>query len=140
MNTKELNELMKNSVTDAIAYIKEFHHQEIILDHDHLTIIDQILSKLAVEHSQTPISEKTIFTISTIFGAFIGEVFKNNIGGQWFMDENLKNAPFIVLSYGGKSFPFASICFKKITETPDISICKYYALASGSSDDVTAVH
>ena len=129
MNVQELNELMAISSNDAIAYLKETHQQYITKTPEALSTIDIILTKLAIEHLHTPLSDEDLFTICTIFGAFVGELFKENVGGEWYMDTAIEYAPYVVLNYAGKSYPFASICFEKITTTPEVSLAKYYTLA-----------
>lgn len=129
MNIKELNELMAHSAQDAINYAQKVHDKTITLCQQDLTMVEMILIKLSLEHIEQPINNEQLFTICSIFGAFIGEVYKKNIGGEWFMDESDQDAPYIVLNYAGKSFPFASMCYEKIVKTPEVNIAKYYELA-----------
>ncbi|MCO6354227.1 hypothetical protein GBO14_05615 [Pseudoalteromonas shioyasakiensis] len=78
----------------------------------------------------SPLEDKLLFTVSTMFGAFIGELFKTEAGGEWFMDESDPNAPFIVLNYAaGRAYSFSSVCFEKIVNNSDISACRYFELA-----------
>jgi hypothetical protein len=133
MNTEELNVLMKDSAEDAINYLKENHNQLVTISKKDLPQIDVVLTKLAVLYIQHPMKSKELFTISSIMGAFVGELFKRTAGGEWFMDTSNPDAPFVVLNYGGKSFPFASICYEKMVNQPEISINKYYELAIGGS-------
>lgn len=133
MNTQEINDLMAESAQDAIGYLSEAHDKQVTLCQQDLATIDLVLSKLSIEHIQQPLADKDLFTVCNILGAFVGELFKTTVGGEWFMDESLDNAPYLVLSYAGKSFPFASMCYEKITTTPEVSIAKYYQLAIGGS-------
>ena len=126
---QQLNRLMSDSVQDAISYVKRVNNTDIELNFDGLTELDSVLSELAKEHNQHALDNKTLFTVSTMFGAFVGELFKSQLGGEWFMDESDPDAPFIVLNYAGKSFPFASVCFEKVVNNADISVVKYFELA-----------
>lgn len=131
--TEELNALMRESSQDAIGYMQNIHNHTVTICQQDLTVVDIVLTKLSIEHIQTPIGDEDIFTICSILGAFIGELFKTTAGGEWFMDQSVADAPFVVLNYAGKSFPFASVCYEKIVNKPEISVAKYYELAIGGS-------
>ncbi|MCJ8268210.1 MAG: hypothetical protein MJK04_02300 [Psychrosphaera sp.] len=133
VTTAELNELMKVSARDGVDYMRNVHQQNISLCQQDLTAVDMILTKLAIEHIKQPLTDKDLFTLCSILGAIVGETFKQARGGEWFMDESVPNAPFVVLNYAGKSFPFASVCYEKIVKTPEINIAKYYELALGGA-------
>jgi hypothetical protein len=129
--TATLNQLMKDSAQDAVNFINENQGRQITICQDDLDAIDLTLSKLAIEHIQSPLSQEKLYTACTILGAYIGELFKQTVGGEWFMDESIPDAPFVVLNYAGKSFPFASVCHEKIVHNQEISVVKYYELALG---------
>ncbi|MFT4926536.1 MAG: hypothetical protein ACI8WB_002634 [Phenylobacterium sp.] len=133
MNTQELNELMSQSAQDAIGYIREAHQCSVSLCQTDLPTIDIVLTKLALAHIEQPLTDPEMFTVCNILGAFVGELFKTTRGGEWFMDESLKDAPYVVLNYAGKSFPFASICYEKLINQPEVSLAKYYELAVGGA-------
>ena len=133
LTTSELNDLMKESAQDAINYIRNEHGHEVTLRQEDLAVIDLVLTKIYTQHVQEPLSNSDMFTICNILGAFVGEVFKNLVGGEWFMDTSLPDAPYVVLNYAGKSYPFASMCFEKIAKTPEVSLAKYFELAIGNS-------
>jgi hypothetical protein len=109
------------------------HGLSVSLNQADLTAVDTVLTKLSIEQIPNPLTQENLFTICSILGAFIGEIFKATAGGEWFMDESVPDAPFVVLNYAGKSFPFASICYEKIVNKPEVSIAKYYELALGGA-------
>ena len=129
--TEELNILMADASKDAVAFINEHFDRQVTLSQDDLDMVDNAITKLAIEHLQSPLNNEKIYTICSIMGAFVGEVFKDIVGGEWFMDESVPDAPFVVLNYAGKSFPFASICYEKLINDQSISVAKYYELALG---------
>jgi hypothetical protein len=126
---KQLNQLMLDSAEDAVKYVKHISDKDIKLDYAGLGELDLVLDELAKENAMTPLEDKVLFTVSTMFGAFIGELFKIEAGGEWFMDESDPKAPFIVLNYAGRAYPFASVCFEKIVNNSEISACRYFELA-----------
>ncbi len=133
VNTAELNELMKVSARDGIEYMTKEHNKPITLCQEDLAHVEIVLTKLALEHIKQPLTDKNLFTLCSILGAIIGETFKQARGGEWFMDESVPNAPFVVLNYAGKSFPFSSVCYEKIVKSPEVNIAKYFELALGGA-------
>ena len=129
--TEQLNLLMAESAKDAINYVNENFERQITLCQEDLDMIDNALAQLALQHLQSPLSDEKLYTACSIMGAFVGEVFKQIVGGEWFMDESIPDAPFVVLNYAGKSFPFASVCYEKLVNDQNVSVAKYYELALG---------
>jgi len=129
MNTTELNQLMKDAAGDAVNYINENFDRQVTLCQEDLDIIDIVLGKLAIENIATPLSKEALYTSCSILGAFVGEVFKQTAGGEWFMDNSIPDAPFVVLNYAGRSYPFASICYEKLINDQQVSVEKYFQLA-----------
>ena len=129
IDTQELNQLMAESATDAVSYLNENFEQEVSLIAEDLPKVDQLLIHLHTEHKSTPMSNEQLYACCSILGAYVGEIFKQTAGGEWFMDTSVPDAPFVVLNYAGKSFPFASICYEKLVNDPAISIQRYYELA-----------
>lgn len=128
--SENLSRLMMESSEDAINYINANFNKSISLSSKHLSDVDEVLLVLAKMHNESPFDNKDLFTLSTMFGAYLGEVFKSLIGGEWIMDNSDPDAPFIALNYGGRSFPFASVCFEKMTHDQDISVLRYFELAT----------
>ena len=130
-NTEQLNTLMADAANDAVNYINENFERQVSLSQDDLDMVDNAIAQLAIEHIQNPLSDEKLYTVCSIMGAYVGEVFKQIVGGEWFMDQSVPDAPFVVLNYAGKSFPFASICYEKLSNDQNISVAKYYELALG---------
>jgi hypothetical protein len=121
---------MADSSEDAVDYINVNFNKSISLSSKYLSDVDEILLVLAHRHKESPFDNKDLFTLSTIFGAYFGEVYKSLIGGTWIMDNSNPDAPFIALNYGGRQFPFPSVCFEKMTQDKNISLLKYFELAA----------
>lgn len=133
LTIEELNQLMAVAAEDALKYLQNDHQQDVQMNEGALKTIDLVLAKMAVEHQKTPLSDENIFTLTSILGALAGEIYKSTVGGEWFQDESDEKAPFIVLNYAGKSYPFASVCYQKLINNPEISVAKYYELAKSGS-------
>jgi hypothetical protein len=131
-STEELNQLMTEAATDAVNYINENFERQVTLCQQDLEMVDMALGQLALQHIQSPLRDEELYTACSILGAFVGEVFKQTAGGEWFMDRSVPDAPFVVLNYAGRSYPFASVCYEKIANDQQISLMKYFELALGN--------
>lgn len=103
MDSANIKELMQASALDAVAFAKE---QQITLDGsiESIEIVQQLLDQLRCE----PLNDKHLFTLSYIFGAYIGEIFIRNYGGHWFHQEKQGDEPpqtFIINDPYSYAFP-----------------------------------
>ena len=133
MPQQELNDLMHAATTDAILYVKEEH--DIALDHsiDSLQQLDMIMSKLNAREQKQKHAPEVVFTLCNIFGAYIGEVFIANVGGHWQQNNADTSAPFVYVQFYDKEFPFASICYHKISREDSISLYDYVKQAMANA-------
>lgn len=134
MTQEELIKLMQDSAAEAVEIAKSDMDIELDNSEDSLQLVDKVLVQYHLAHAQTAFSDEQIFTICNLFGAYVGEIFKQKIGGEWRMDESDEQAPFVTLGYGVKDYPFPSICYQKLVKDSTISVQKYFKLAS---DDMT---
>lgn len=135
MSQTNLDSLMKASAEDAINYAKEQHQQVLDRSESSLLVVDNILSQLHQDELLQSHSNEMLFTLCNIFGAYIGEIFIGRIGGSWQHNEQQSDAPFVYVQYHDREFPFASICYHKITQNNDITIREYMrqAVANATS-------
>lgn len=125
MQSQELSELMQASAQDAIAYAAEQHQLTLDFSLVSLSLVDQLLSKLHSDQQSRPHSGEMLFTLCNIMGAYVGEVFIRNVGGSWQSDNSDQTAPYMAVGFGDKEFPFASVCYHKITNEDSISLQDY---------------
>lgn len=125
MQTSELNNLMQASAQDAVAFANEQHQIHLDFSVSSLARVDNLLSHLHAEHQTKAYSSEMLFTICNIVGAYIGEVFIANVGGQWQSNVSDETAPYMAVGFGDKEFPFASVCYHKITNADSISLQDY---------------
>lgn len=125
MQNNELKQLMQDAARDAARYASEEH--QLVLDHTaaSLTKVDQLLSALHQRDLQQKHSDELIFTLSSILGAYIGQIFIEQTGGDWQVRETEQNGTFVFVQLQGKEFPFASICYHKIRTDNSISLQDY---------------
>lgn len=133
MQSEQLSDLMQASAKDAVQYASEEH--QLTLDHsqESLTLVDRILADLHHRELSQKHSAEMMFTLCNMLGAYIGEVFINSVGGQWQQNNNDSKAPFIFVQYHDKEFPFASICYYKITQDNSVSLKHYVKQAMANA-------
>ena len=125
MQSQELSELLKASAQDAVKYAAEQY--QITLDGSFASLaqVDELLSHIYADQQAKPHSNEMIFTICNIIGAYVGEIFIENVGGHWQNNNIDQSAPYMAVGFGDKEFPFASVCYHKITLNNDISLQDY---------------
>ncbi|HSG51664.1 MAG TPA: hypothetical protein VLA40_06115 [Rheinheimera sp.] len=133
MQQQELNDLMQAAAKDAVQYASEEH--QLNLDHslESLVLVDRILVELHQRELVQPHSAEMMFTLCNILGAYIGEIFIANVGGQWQQNNRDSKAPFIYVQYLDKEFPFASTCYYKLTNDNGISLKNYVKQAMANA-------
>lgn len=123
---EELSQLMADSAQNAIETTqKEF---DIILDGSpaSIALVDDAILKFIEKYKELALEDKAVFTICNLFGAYIGEVFKQRVGGQWHYDESDPQAPYTVISYADKEYAFAGICYQRLVNDSQISVKEYF--------------
>ncbi|MDX3772775.1 hypothetical protein QE250_01460 [Chromatiaceae bacterium AAb-1] len=127
LNT-ELNQLMQAATNDAITYAAEEHRITLDNSLSSLSRLDTILSELHQREKQQKHSDELIFTLCNIFGAYVGTLFINSLGGEWRHNAE-QSVPSVYVQYADKEFPFASICYHKIVTDNTISLTDYVTQA-----------
>jgi len=130
---QELNTLMHAAAADAIQYAADEHQLTLDNSVDSLHHLDTLLSTLHQREQQQRHSAELVFTLCNIVGAYVGELFIANVGGQWQQSQTDNNAPFVFVQFNGKEFPFASICYHKITRDNSISLHDYIKQAMANA-------
>lgn len=125
MQSQELTQLMQASAQDARNYAEEQHQIHLDGSFSSLAQVDELLSRLHSDQLAKPHSSEMLFTLCNIMGAYVGEIFIDNVGGQWQSNNIDQTAPYMAVGFGDKEFPFASVCYHKITNDNSISLQDY---------------
>jgi len=133
MQQQELNDLMQAAANDAKTYVAEEHKLTLSNTVESLTQLDQVLDTLHQRETTQRHSAEVVFTLSNILGAYAGEVFIANVGGQWQHNQRDTDAPFVFVQFHDKEFPFASVCYHKITRDNSISLHDYVKQAMANA-------
>lgn len=133
MQQQELNNLMQAAANDAKTYTAGEHNLALDNSVDSLQRLDQVLDTLHQREKTQRHSAELVFTLSNILGAYAGEVFIANVGGQWQHNQQDSDAPFVFVQFNDKEFPFASVCYHKITRDNTISLYDYVKQAMANA-------
>ena len=120
MTDAEMDELMKAYATDAVAAAGR---RAVVLDYteESLAGVDELLGRESFigRTPRTPESdedEKTLWSCSKMFGAYVGEVVLRTMGGRWIADPTPSGGTrAAVLVEGARGFPVDTV-WKRLTE------------------------
>ena len=129
MTSAELTQLMIDSAQNAITTTEE--EFKIVLDgsEESLDLVDDVILSWLGRYKDKALEENAVFTICNIYGAYVGEIFRHKVGGDWNYDESDPDAPYVVLNYAGNTYAFAGICYQRLVNDSQISIKNYYEQA-----------
>ena len=124
MDNGELNKLMIQLSEDAVVFAKSEFGIELNHSLEDIGAVDLIIQRLK-ELDSVSLKNKELFTLSNVFGAYIGESIKNRIGGQWLYDLSDEFAPASRLIVENSDYPFASFFYQHLIGSPKVSVYEY---------------
>ena len=133
MTNSELTELMIDSANNAVSTTLSEFNFELDGSVESISHVDDVILSWIDKYKDRALEDSSVFTICNIYGAYIGEIFRKNIGGKWHYDQSDENAPYVVLEYGDKSYAFAGICYQRLVNDSEISVRDYYDKAVANS-------
>ncbi len=133
MNREELAQLMADSAENAIETTKDEFHLELDGSPESIALVDDVILSWIEKYKDQALEDNAVFTICNIYGAYVGEIFRHLVGGNWHYDETDPDAPYVVLEYAGKSYAFAGICYQRLVNDSQISIKNYFDQALGNN-------
>ena len=110
MSPDELNKLMSDCAKDAaVTAADEFN---IVLDNspESVALVDDVLLSFVDKYHDLALEDEAVFTICNIFGAYIGEILKAQLDGEWIYDQSNPKAPSVFLKVGDNTYALAGIC------------------------------
>ncbi|WP_334020560.1 hypothetical protein [Alteromonas sp. S015] len=129
MSPDELNKLMADSAKDAVVTAAD--EFDIVLDHSpaSVALVDDVLLRFVKRYHDLALEDEAVFTICNIFGAYVGEILKTQLDGQWIYDQSNPKAPAVFLQVGENTYAFAGICYERLVNDTQISVFSYYQQA-----------
>jgi hypothetical protein len=129
MNKQELDTLMNESAQDAVIVSQEQFNLELDFSIESLAVVDTVISRFLQEYEKEVQEDKSVFTLCNIFGAYVGEVFKKEVGGEWQLSEQGNDAISIFLAIDNNTYAFAGICYEKLVNDSRVSVQAYFEQA-----------
>ncbi|AEA98026.1 MULTISPECIES: hypothetical protein [Alteromonas] len=129
MSPDELNKLMSDCAKDAaVTAADEFN---IVLDNspESVALVDDVLLSFVDKYHDLALEDEAVFTICNIFGAYIGEILKAQLDGEWIYDQSNPKAPSVFLKVGENTYALAGICYERLVNDSQISVFAYYEQA-----------
>lgn len=133
MTREELTQLMADSAQDAVKTTKEEFNLTLDDSEHSLALVDDVILSWLSKYKDQALEDNAVFTICNIYGAYVGEIFRKKIGGNWSYDESDQDAPYVVLEYAGNSYAFAGICYQRLVNDSQVSIKNYFEQAVANS-------
>ncbi|MBO1255507.1 hypothetical protein J3L16_07410 [Alteromonas sp. 5E99-2] len=126
MQQEELDELMQASASDAVSTSQEEFSLELDFSSESIGLVDDVLLGFVDKYQDQALEDEAVFTLCNIYGAYVGEVFKKVVGGEWLYDNTDPEAPYLVLSYGSHTYAFAGICYERLVNNSQVSVRAYF--------------
>ena len=140
MNATELEQLMYDSAADAVSVAKEEFTIELDYTQESVAKIDEILIKFLDKYRDQVLEDSAVFTLSNVFGAYVGEVFRKNYGGEWRYDNSDPEAPYVLLEIGSRSYAFAGICYERLVSDSKVGVKDYFDHAASQHSPLRDTH
>ncbi|GGW87912.1 hypothetical protein [Alteromonas halophila] len=130
MNATDLDTLMHDTARDAVDVARQ--EFDIALDYSKESVarVDDILLGFLDRYRDQALEDSAVFTLCNVFGAYVGEVFRNHFGGDWHYDKSNPDAPHVLLEIGNRSYAFAGICYERLVNDSDVSVNAYFLHAA----------
>ncbi|MDC8830940.1 hypothetical protein [Alteromonas gilva] len=125
MQQQELEELMAQSAKDAVETSQDTFGVSLDYSAQSIALIDDLLLAFIDRYKDQALEDTAVFTLCNIYGAYIGEVVRGLIGGQWRYDVSEPAAPYVVLDVGEYSYAFAGICYERLVNDSQVSVKAY---------------
>lgn len=133
ISSEELLALMQDSASNAITTTLEEFNVELDNSIESAELVDDVILSWIDKYKDRALEDDAVFTISNIYGAYLGEIFRTTIGGNWIYDSSNENAPFVLLAYQDKTYAFAGICYERLVNDSQVSVKNYLEQAIKNS-------
>ena len=124
LNNQEITELMEQAAADAILISLEEFNINLDKSVDSVALIDDILSGFVDRYADQALEDQGLFTLCNIYGAYVGEVFRQFVGGGWEITQE-DNQEIVMVVFQDKSFAFTGICYERLAIDNTLSVHKY---------------
>ncbi|GFD68468.1 hypothetical protein KUL156_03360 [Alteromonas sp. KUL156] len=129
MSPDELSKLMSDCANDAVVTAADEFN--IVLDKspESVALVDDVLLSFVDKYHDLALEDEAVFTICNIFGAYIGEILRVQLDGEWIYDQSNPQAPTVFLKVGENTYALAGICYERLVNDSQVSVFAYYEQA-----------
>lgn len=121
---QEITELMVQGAADAILVSREEFNINLDKSIDSVELIDDLLSGFVDRYADQALEDQALFTLCNIYGAYVGEVFREAVGGDWQFKQD-DDQEIVMVVFQDKSFAFTGICYERLVVDNTTSVHKY---------------
>ena len=125
MDNTALADLMASSAKDAVNISQEEFNTALDFSLESVKLVDALLVGYYAMHEDQAIQEEVAFTLAYAYGAYLGEVLRPMIDGEWIYDETNQYAPNVLLRGKIADSPLASLCYNKLMNDRSLSLPTY---------------
>ncbi|WP_018981655.1 hypothetical protein [Salinimonas chungwhensis] len=129
MEQQELELLMKESAQNAVETAKTVFDIELDFTRQSVQLVDDIILMFLEKFKDEALEDTAVFTICNIYGAYLGEVFRQELGGLWKYENADSDEPHVLLALGDRAYAFAGICYQRLVNDSQISVYRYFEKA-----------
>lgn len=122
--SQTIAERMAEDAANAVTLTEEYFTKRLDFSEESVQLVEELVDDMhyTLPQGKTP---QNVALLSELWGAYIGEVFRRNVGGEWITwEDQWGKAPAIALG-GTKIFPQDKVR-KRFTNGPEDNLWHYY--------------
>ncbi|GGB10500.1 hypothetical protein [Agarivorans gilvus] len=118
-----ISELMKATAKDAIDFAANEFNVTLDYSEESVSLVQAIISKIDI----LSLDDNQLFTLSFMYGAYLGEVFIQHVGGNWLhIEESEDEPPQTFVAIGENTIAFPGKVYQALTSSDDQNLDEYY--------------
>jgi len=126
-----IQDMMEGYSLDAVDYAREKFGIDLDFSPDSVRYVEEIAAQLYDSRPRGTLSkllrkgptEETVTTFAKMFGAYVGEVYRREHGGEWFEHEEMRS--YAVGSRQSCMFPIGK-AYKRLTDGEQDNLWHFY--------------
>ncbi len=123
---KSLKESMVSAAGDAVKLTDAYFCEVLDYSQDSIATIERLVDDIKYSMPGGP-KQENIDLLCRVWGAYVGEVFRRHVDGEWINWEDQFGKAIAFESGGVKLFPYDKVR-KRLTIGPEHNLKDYYAV------------
>ncbi|WP_157378558.1 hypothetical protein [Aliagarivorans taiwanensis] len=118
-----ITELMKATAKDAIGFADQEYNVTLDFSEESVSLVQSIVASI----DSLALDDNQLFTLSFMFGAYLGEVFIQRVGGNWlYLEETEDEPPQTFVAIGDSTIAFPGKVYQALLGSDDQALDEYY--------------